>query len=82
MSLCRQLIDIDNTIYLTKTLTQFGDLDTESEAEGIQIHTHRKPKFITSINYDFDFPGEKTALLYQQATQNGTTHTNSVMNGA
>ena len=37
---------------------------------------------IEVYNYDFDLPGEKLALLYQQATRNGTKHTNSVIYGA
>ena len=41
-----------------------------------------KPRFITGLNYDFDLPGEKIALLYQQATRNSAKHTNSVINGA
>ena len=56
-------------------------LDTEGKARGIQIHKHRKPRFITGLNYDFDLPGEKIALLYQQATRNDAKHTNSVING-
>ena len=34
------------------------------------------------LNYDFDLPGGKIALLYRQATRNGAKHTNSVINGA
>ena len=45
-------------------------------------HMHRKPRFKTGLNYDFDLPGEKIALFYQQATRNGTKHTNSMINGA
>ena len=41
-------------------------------------HMHRKPRFITGLNYDFDLLGEKIALLYQQATRNGAKHTNII----
>ena len=43
---------------------------------------NRNPRFITGLNYDFDLPGGKIALLYQQATRNGAEDTNSVINGA
>ena len=32
--------------------------------------TYAPKTFITGLNYDFDLPGGKIALLYQQATQN------------
>ena len=38
-----------------------------------------RPRFITGLNYDFDLPGGKIALLYQQATRNGAEDTNSVI---
>ena len=53
-----------------------------AKPEESNSHMHRKPRFITGLNYDFDLPGEKIALLYQQATRNGAKHTNSVINGA
>ena len=35
--------------------------------ENPNSHMHRKPRFITGLNYDFDLHGGKIALLYQQA---------------
>ena len=41
-----------------------------------------KTEIYNRLNYDFDLPGGKIALLYQQATRNGAEDTNSVINGA
>ena len=50
--------EANNHIVIHRGRGVYGNLYTEGEARGIQIHI-RKLRFITGLNYDFDLPGGK-----------------------